>query len=188
MLLWGIEHFKLKHWETNITISSIWSFLALQSILLEVINVSAYNCRETQVWSLDWEDPLEEEMETHSRLLAWKIPWTEEPGGLQSMGSQRAGHDRAHLATLTHMLQSSTRNIHTLQNTTLEIHASCYTWTMPRVTLMFIAELFMTDKRWQWPVSINRWRGQQNAVVYIMKHYSVLKRKEILTHATRTSY
>ena len=143
---------------------------------------------ETQVWSLDWEDPLEEEMETHSRLLAWKIPWTEEPGGLQSMGSQRAGHDRAHLATLTHMLQSSTRNIHTLQNTTLEIHASCYTWTMPRVTLMFIAELFMTDKRWQWPVSINRWRGQQNAVVYIMKHYSVLKRKEILTHATRTSY
>ena len=39
------------------------------------------------------EDPLEEEMTTHSSVLAWEIPWTEEPGGLQSMGSQRVGHD-----------------------------------------------------------------------------------------------
>ena len=39
------------------------------------------------------EDPLEEEMETHSSIVAWKISWTEEPGGLQSMGSQRVGHD-----------------------------------------------------------------------------------------------
>ena len=39
------------------------------------------------------EDPLEEEMATHSSILVWKIPWTEEPGGLQSMGSQRAGHN-----------------------------------------------------------------------------------------------
>ena len=43
----------------------------------------------TQVQSLGWEDPLEEEMATCSRFLAWDIPWTEEPGGLQSMGSQR---------------------------------------------------------------------------------------------------
>ena len=41
---------------------------------------------ETQVWSLGWEDPLEEEMVTHSSIPAWRIPWTEEPGGLQSMG------------------------------------------------------------------------------------------------------
>ena len=45
--------------------------------------------QETQVPSLDWEDPLEKEMATHPSTLAWKIPWTEEPGGLQSMGSQR---------------------------------------------------------------------------------------------------
>ena len=45
-----------------------------------------------QVPSLGWEDPLEEEMETHSNILAWKIPWTEEPGGLQSMGSLRVRH------------------------------------------------------------------------------------------------
>ena len=49
--------------------------------------------QETQVRSLGWEDPLEEGTATHSSILAWRIPWTEEPGGLQSMGSQRVGHD-----------------------------------------------------------------------------------------------
>ena len=48
---------------------------------------------ETGVGSLGWEDPLEKEMATHSSTLAWKIPWTEGPGGLQSMGLQRVGHD-----------------------------------------------------------------------------------------------
>ena len=48
---------------------------------------------ETWVQSLGWEDPLEKEMATHSSILAWRIPWTEEPGGLQSTGSQRVGHD-----------------------------------------------------------------------------------------------
>ena len=49
--------------------------------------------QETQVQSLGQEDPLEKEMATHSSILAWRIPWTDEPGGLQSMGSQRVGHD-----------------------------------------------------------------------------------------------
>ena len=49
--------------------------------------------QETWVQSLDWEDPLEKEMATHSSILAWRIPWTEEPGGLQSMGSQGLRHD-----------------------------------------------------------------------------------------------
>ena len=48
---------------------------------------------ETRVRSLGQEDPLEKEMATHSIIPAWKIPWMEEPGGLQTMGSQRAGHD-----------------------------------------------------------------------------------------------
>ena len=51
--------------------------------------------QETWVPSLGWEDPLEKEMATHSSILVWRIPWTEEPGGLQSMGSQRVRHDRA---------------------------------------------------------------------------------------------
>ena len=49
--------------------------------------------RETWVQSLGWEDLLEKEMATHSSILDWKIPGTEEPGGLQSTGSQRDGHD-----------------------------------------------------------------------------------------------
>jgi len=49
--------------------------------------------QETWVQSLGWEDPLEKEMATHSSTLAWKIPWSEEPGRLQSMESQRVRHD-----------------------------------------------------------------------------------------------
>ena len=57
---------------------------------------------ETWLWSLGWEDPLEKEMATHSSILAWKIPWMEEPARLQSMGSQRVGHNWA--TSLTHSL------------------------------------------------------------------------------------
>ena len=51
--------------------------------------------QETWVRSLGWEDPLDKEMATYSSILAWRIPWTEEPGGLQSTGLQRVGHDWA---------------------------------------------------------------------------------------------
>ena len=49
--------------------------------------------QETWVRSLGWEDPLEKGMATHSSILAWRVPWTGEPGGLQSMGSQRVKHN-----------------------------------------------------------------------------------------------
>ena len=49
--------------------------------------------QETWVCSLGWEDPLEKEMATHSSILAWRIPWTEESGSIQSMGLQRVGND-----------------------------------------------------------------------------------------------
>ena len=57
--------------------------------------VKSLPAMQTWVWSLGGEDPLEKGMATHSSILAWKIPWTEEPGGLQSTGLQRVGHDRA---------------------------------------------------------------------------------------------
>ena len=63
-----------------------WAFLVAQLVK----NLPAV--QETWVRYLGWEDPLEKEMVTHSSNLAWKISWTEEPGGLQSMGSQRVGH------------------------------------------------------------------------------------------------
>ena len=64
-----------------------WAFLVAQMVK------GLPATQETRVRSLRREDPLEKEMATHSRIHAWKIPWTEEPGGLQSMGSQRVGHD-----------------------------------------------------------------------------------------------
>ena len=57
-----------------------------------VVKNQPANAQKTQVWSLGQEDPLEEEMATLSSILVWRIPWTEEPGGLQSIGSQRVRH------------------------------------------------------------------------------------------------
>ena len=65
----------------------IWASLVAQTVK------NLPGMQETQVGSLGWEDPLEKEMATHTSILAWRIPWTEKPGGLQSMGSQRVGHD-----------------------------------------------------------------------------------------------
>ena len=63
--------------------------------------------QETQVLSLGWGDPSEKEMATHSSILALRIPWTEEPGGLQPMGSHTAGHACTRLHTHAHMTQAS---------------------------------------------------------------------------------
>ena len=66
----------------NIIYNIIWASLVAQMVK------RLPTMRETQVQYLGWEDPLEKEMATHSSILAWKIPWTEDPGRLQSMGSQ----------------------------------------------------------------------------------------------------
>ena len=62
---------------------------------------------ETWVQFLGQEDPLEKEMATHSSILTWRIPWTEEPGGLQSMGSQRVGHEHSFVCLLAISISSS---------------------------------------------------------------------------------
>ena len=66
-----------------------WASLVAQMVK----NLPAMWETETWVRSLDWEDHLEKGMATQSSILAWRIPWTEEPGSLQSMGSQRVGHN-----------------------------------------------------------------------------------------------
>ena len=65
----------------------VWASLVAQMVKNLLV------MQETQVQSPGWEDPLEEGMETHFSILAWRIPWTEEPDRLQSMWSQRVGHD-----------------------------------------------------------------------------------------------
>ena len=73
--------------QISLILIEIWPSLVAQMVK------SLPTMRETQVRSLGQEDPLEKEMATHSSTLAWKIPWTEEPGRLQSMGSQRVRKD-----------------------------------------------------------------------------------------------
>ena len=68
--------------------------------------------QEIQFWSLAQKDPLEEEMAPHSSILAWEIPWTEEPGGLQSMGSQRVEHDLAIKQQKKNVFRATLGNIH----------------------------------------------------------------------------
>ena len=68
-------------------------FIYIKASLVAQLVKNSPAMQETWVRSLDWEDPPEKGMATHSSILAWSIPWTEEPGSLQSMGSQRVGHN-----------------------------------------------------------------------------------------------
>ena len=79
---------KLK-WQFLCTVRLLYSWASL--VVQRVKNPPAM--REIWVQSLGWEDPLEEGMATHSSILAWEVPWKEEPGRLQSMGLQRVRHD-----------------------------------------------------------------------------------------------
>ena len=89
---------------------------------------------ETRVSSLGWEDCLEKEMTNHSSILAWKIPWTEEPGRLQSMGSQRVGHEVAqtvkHLPTMQETQVQSLGREELLEQE-MATHFSILTWEIP---------------------------------------------------------
>ena len=74
----------------NILIHVFWAVL---QILMGSEGKESTAMQETWIWTLTWENPLEKGMATHSSILAWRIPWTEEPGGPQSMGSQRVRHN-----------------------------------------------------------------------------------------------
>ena len=85
-----ISYKQTELWQTLIKLLTLTDFLGFPSG--SVGKESSCNA-ETCVWSLGWEDPLEKGVATHSSVLAWRIPWAEEPGVLRSMGSQRVGHD-----------------------------------------------------------------------------------------------
>jgi len=100
--------------------------------------------QETWVWFLGWQDPLEKGMATHSSILAWRIPGTEEPGGLQSMGLQRVGYDWATKHThnitkypkiMTLLVRNSRylelRNYILLLEKEVATHSSILTWKIP---------------------------------------------------------
>ena len=115
--------------------------------------------QETQVWSLGWEDPLEKVTTTHSSILAWRIPWIEEPGGLQSMGSQRVGHGWA-TNTLTFSLT----------------HRKC----IGKVVTFFFFPLFLLDH----PSQTCHWLSFSCVCVLPSVWASLRSKEGLLTHCT----
>ena len=106
--------------------------------------------RETQVWALGWEDPLEKEMAVHSSTIAWKIPWTEEPGRLQSMGWQRVGH---HWATSLLQLYK----VSVMKNTTCFYAEETELWD--HSTTKKLSQPCNLNNRIQFPCSLDSSRG-----------------------------
>ena len=95
-------------WGNGLGFTSRCFFAARASLVAQMVK-RLPAMRETWVWSLGREDPLEKKMATHSSILAWKILWSEEPGSLQSMGLQRVGHDWATLLSLWPVVELSLR-------------------------------------------------------------------------------
>ena len=128
--------------------------------------------QETRVRSLGWEDPVEKEMAGHSSILAWKIPWTAEPGRLPSMGSQRVGHDWATSLSL-YDPAISLLGIY-LEKTNLEryVHPS--------------AALFTIAKTWKEPKcpSMGEWtkKSHMYMCVYLYIHDGILVIKRMKCH------
>ena len=92
--------------------------------------------QERQVWSLGQQDPLEEEMATHSSILAWKIPWLEEPGGLLSMGLQKIGHDWAPELAWAHACVHACSYTHT--HILAEVYRNfCFSTSTPSCLILF---------------------------------------------------
>ena len=138
--------------------------------------------QESQVQSLGQEDPLEEDMATHSSSLAWRIPWTEEPGGLQSKGSQSVGHDQV---TSTHFLASQITLSITISWFSKSLLLSChmvhvlsrYVFPFMFIPLKFIPSLHViTSKNMpvQWCISLPSLRTT-SAVPGIPEFYFFLK-------------
>ena len=96
-------HINERSWSENASFKKLYlydlSMLILASLVAQTVK-KLLAIQETWVWSLDRDNHLDKEMATHTSILAWRVSWTEEPGGLQSMGLQRVGHDWATIALI----------------------------------------------------------------------------------------
>ena len=134
---------------------------------------------ETQVWFLGLEDPLEKEMATHSSILAWKIQWTEETRGLQSMGSQRVGHD---WATSLHFTSLHVKKSHMRENQPPLFHS----W--PLVFLTSLGGLGYVKHK-SWFLAMLCWFGTNHFLQNIQSNiFLLLNHGEEFNKAQRMRY
>ena len=95
---WEYDEFSDEIWPRSCKLRTNWRFDRTYDRWASLVAQTVKNLpavQETWVWSLGWEDPLEKEMATHCSIVVWEIPWTKEPGGLQTMGSQRIRYNWA---------------------------------------------------------------------------------------------
>ena len=111
---WSKADNSFLHTALNSLACVVWLYLWASQVAQKVKNLPAV--QESWVWLLGQEDPLEKEMATHSSILVWRIPWTQEPGGLQSIGSQRVGQDWSDLAR-THAINAFSKVVQFEVNT-----------------------------------------------------------------------
>ena len=134
---------------------------------------------ETSIRSLGQEDPLEEGMATHSRVLPWRIPWTEEPNGLESKGSQRVRHDRSDLARLQYLmcLYLFSFNVFIEFATILFLFYVLVFW--PR-GLWHLSSLTRdrTHTPWIWRWSLNHWTTREVPSSVLLNFLDLLSRAE----------
>ena len=152
-----------------------WRILPYQASLVAQMVKHLPAMQETQVWSLVWEDPLEKEMATHSSTLAWRIPWTEEPGRLQSRGLQRVGHDWMTSLSFPYHVRNYLVKVHIVsikvsllllnlewrltefcqKNTLVTANTLCqhkrwlYTWTSPDGQYQNQSDYILLSQRWR---------------------------------------
>ena len=128
--------------------------------------------QETWVPSLGWEDPLEKGMATHSSILAWRIPWTEEPGGLQSMGSQRVRHDW--VISTTNFTFQQYQNLCSLTPWCIYFCSRC--WEPPRAAAYYVwlcvpdcSHLVTPTSRHVFPQSLQKKEWAWEIAYYFLK-------------------
>ena len=128
---------------------------------------------ETRIQSLGWEDPLEKEMATHSSIHAWKIPWTKESGGLQSMGSQRVRHDWAtslHFTSLGIVLEIrwlfTTRNFQGIYSFWLWIPDNRRHYQVPNITCFVLPTTAKSHKRFNINSTSAHNRNEESRFLY----------------------
>ena len=140
LLMVARRHLKTDLWEQLVT---NWASLVYQTVK------NLPTLQETRVWSLGWENLLEKGMATPSSILAWRIPRTEEPGGLLSMGSQRVRHNWTLALSIPYFSHGKLKAAHHIEISLVRMDEGCFTIFIPLLIHSLVSLLFC----WSFPAT-----------------------------------